>query len=133
MACPGLVAPFDWFGELWAKVAGKEAEKRGRFHIIKGVGAAVGVLWGLDTHWRLWNQDAIRTEFEEDHVGGRDCGWGNWGRQMWREWVCWDLVQLCSLCTRPGCWLKKWVGLKHSPSPAFLAVDYISSEERAPF
>ena len=41
------------------------------------------------------------------------------------------LVWLCSPCTRPGCWLRKRVGLTFLA--ACLDVECITSEERAPF
>lgn len=72
-------------------------------------------------------------EVAEDPSGGPDCGRGGWGQQMgWRRRAG-PCAAMCSQCTRPGRWPKKWVGLKYSPGPAFLAVGCISSEKRAPF
>lgn len=59
---------------------------------------------------------------------------GVWGRSRWWYglWmVRWEASWLCSPCTRPGCWLRKRVGL--TCLAACLEVEFIGSEGRAPF
>lgn len=133
VVCPGFVAPF---GGIWG-IRSKGGRKRSweERQVSPSKGCRVWQLelceaWILTGDFeakvqseRSWRKIMLVARLWMGQVGAPG------GERMGVLGPCAG----CSLCARPGCWLRKWVGLKYSPSSAFLAVECISSGERAPF